>query len=100
MPFHSGRGRPPTVYAVRGYTPEDVVGAVERAYKAREPAYSLVQSIKQLIIDDYIQVRGLSEITWTNILTETRARCMGYRHLDIARMVARELSREGVRIWR
>jgi hypothetical protein len=31
-------------------------------YRAR--AYSLVQSLKQLMLEDYVQVRGLSEIAW------------------------------------
>jgi hypothetical protein len=91
---------PLTIFAVRGYTPEDVVGAVERTSWAREPTYSLERSIKQLMLEDYVRVRGHSEISWREILAETKVHCGGYSHLDITNLVTRELSREGVRIWR
>ena len=76
------------------------MSAVERASRAREPAYSLVRSIKQLMLEDYVRVRGLPEVAWREVLEEARAHCGGNNGEDIARMVARELSREGVRIWR
>lgn len=100
LPHRRGRGRPYTIYAVKGYGPEDVVRAVERAHQEGEPAYSLVLSIKQLIMEDYIRVGKAPEITWREILREARARCGGYSHLDIANLVARELRREGIQIWR
>jgi hypothetical protein len=52
------------------------------------------------VLEDYVRVRGLPEVTWREILAETKVHCGGYSSGDIARMVATELSREGVRIWR
>jgi hypothetical protein len=43
---------------------------------------------------------GLPEVAWTEVLEGVRARYGGYGHHDIAELVAREMSREGVRIWR
>jgi hypothetical protein len=36
---------------------------------------SLVQSIKQLMLEDYVRVGRHSEITWREILTETKVHC-------------------------
>ena len=99
-PRREGRGRPYNIYAVKGYSPDDIVRALKRASWARTPAFPLVASIKQLIMEDYIQVRGLPEISWKEILRTTRAHCKGYYNVDIANMVARELGREGIKIWR
>ena len=48
---------------VRGFSPDNVVGALEQASRARTPVYPLVASIKQLIMEDYIQVKGQPEIS-------------------------------------
>jgi len=100
LPHRSGRGRPCAIYAIRGYEPEDVVRTLERTQRMRVPAYSLVRYIKQLIMEDYLEARNISEISWRAILEHTRANCRGYHQLDIANLVARELSREGIKIWR
>ena len=98
MPRRDGVGRPYTIYAVRGYLPEDVVEALHRAAAGRSPVYSQVRNVTQLILEDYLEPRGLSEISWREILDETRACCKGFYSGDVARLVARELSQRGVRV--
>ena len=85
---------------MRGCSPDDVVCVLERASRARTPTYPLVASIKQLIMEDYMQVRGWTEISWREIVRTTRAHCGGYYSVDIASLVAKELSREGIKLWR
>jgi hypothetical protein len=51
-------------------------------------------------MEDYVQVRGLTEISWREIMRTTRAHCGGYYSADIADLVARELGHEGIKIWR
>jgi hypothetical protein len=50
-----GRGRPFAIYAVKGYTADDVVRVVERVSRMRTPAYSRVRLISQLILDEYLE---------------------------------------------
>ena len=99
MPLRDGVGRPYTIYAVQGYRPEDVVEALHRAAAGRSPVYSQVRNVTQLILEDYLEPRGLSEISWREILCETRAYCKGFYSGDVARLVARELSQVGVKVW-
>ena len=99
MPRRDGVGRPYTIYAVKGYRPEDVVEALHRATAGRSPVYSQVRDVTQLILEDYLEPRGLSEISWREILCETRVYCKGFYSGDVARLVARELSHMGVKVW-
>ena len=98
MPQRDGIGRPYTIFAVKGYRPEDVVEALHRAAAGRSPVYSQVRGVTQLILEDYLEPRGLREISWREILGETRAYCKGFYSADVARLVARELSQVGVRV--
>jgi len=99
MPRRDGVGRPYAVYAVKGYRPEDVVEALHRAAAGRSPVYSQVRDVTQLILEDYLEPQGLSEISWREVLSETRAYCKGFYSGDVARLVARELSQVGVKVW-
>lgn len=95
-----GRGRPYTVFGVKGYTPEDVVRAIERVVHLKWPVYSYVRRISQSILEDYLEPHGLTEISWRTILSETRIRSRGFYSVDIANLVAKELSMEGIKVWR
>ncbi len=78
----------------------DVLRVVSRASRMRTPAYSRVRVISQLILDEYLEPRGLREITMREIMDETRAKCRGFYSGDIARLVAAELATEGIKVWR
>lgn len=99
MPRRDGVGRPYSIYAVKGYRPEDVVEALHRAAAGRSPVYSQVHDVTQLILEDYLEPRGLKDISWREILCETRAYCKGFHSVDVARLVARKLSQVGVKVW-
>jgi len=99
MPRRAGVGRPYTIYAVKGHRPEDVVEALHRAAATRSPVYSQVRNVTQFILEDYLEPRGLSEISWREIVEETRTYCKGFYSRDVARLVARELSQVGVKVW-
>ena len=100
MPHREGRGRPYSLYAIKGYRPEDIVEALQRASKKRTPAYSEVRNITQLILEEYLEPRGLSEISFREIVAVSRERCKGFYSGDIARLVVKELSGEGIKVWR
>jgi len=99
-PRREGKGRPFALYAAFGHTADDVVRALERTRSIRTPAYSVVRKVKQLILEDYLCVRGRAEVSWMEVVKVTRSHCGAYFHRDIAEMVARELSRVGVKVWR
>ena len=71
-----------------------------RVSRMRTPAYSRVRVISQLILDEYLEPRGLSEITFRQVVAETRVQCRGFYSGDIARLVAAELVTEGIKVWR
>ena len=73
--------------------------ALHRAAAGRSPVYSQVRVVTQLILEEYLEPRGLGEISWKEILEETRACCKGFYSGDVARLVARELSQTGVKVW-
>ena len=100
LPRRDGVGRPYAIYAIKGYSPEDIITALEKECKMRMPAYSSVKRIKQLIIEEYLEPRGVAEISWRDIVSESRARCKGFYSWDIAVLVARDLNLEGVKVWR
>ncbi len=99
MPRRDGVGRPYSIFAVRGYRPEDVVEALHRAAAGRSPVYSQVRQVTQLIMEDYLGPRGLREISWREVLSETKAYCKGFYSGDVARLVVRELGKAGVKVW-
>ena len=99
IPRRDGAGRPYSIFAVRGYRSEDVVEALHRAAAGRAPVYSQVRKVSQLILEDYLEPRGLKEISWKEVLEETRAYCKGFYNGDVARLLARELSQAGIKIW-
>jgi hypothetical protein len=51
-------------------------------------------------MEEYLEPRGLNEISWRDILTISRGRCTGFYNVDIAKLVARELNHEGIKVWR
>ena len=74
-----GRQRtPPAPRHARAVRPEDVVEALHRAAAGRSSVYSPVRNVTQLILEDYLEPRGLREISWREILGETRAYCKGF----------------------
>ena len=100
LPHRDGVGRPYSIYAIKGYAPDDIVEALERSSRLRIPAYSSVQRVKQLIMEEYLEPRGVKEISLKDIIRESRSRCRGFYSWDIAMLVAKDLSREGVKVWR
>ena len=99
-PRREGKGRPSTVYGRVGCSPEEVVRAFENDRARKNPSYPVVKRLTQLILEDYFTTDGPREISWKEILKTTRDHCKGYYNVDIANLVARELSREGIKIWR
>ena len=100
LPQRQRRGRPFSIYAIKGYLPEDILGVTMRVSRYRTPVYSEVRSITQLILEEYLEPRGLREITWKTLIVEARAHCRGFYSGDIVRLVAKELSLEGIKVWR
>ena len=74
VPRRMGRRRPYAVYVVERYTAEDILRVVERVSRMRTPAYTRVRKISQLILDEYLEPRGLREITMREVVAETRVR--------------------------
>jgi hypothetical protein len=51
-----------------------------------------VREISQLILDDYLEPRGIREITYREIVSKTRTECKGFYSGDIAKLMTAELA--------
>lgn len=97
--FRRKTGRPPRVYGLKGkWTPDDIVRAIEEHNAVKKPTFVLVATIGQSIMDDYIQVRGLEEIHWSEINALCKGNCKGFYTPDITKKVAQYLTKQGVQV--
>ena len=75
VPIRNGMGRPYSIYAMKGHEPQDIIEALERTSRRRLPVYSSVRRITQLILEEYLEPRGLDEISLREIIRESQAFC-------------------------
>ena len=95
-------GRAPAFYGLKGkWKPDDVVSAYERYRRSKDKSYTLVRSLSQTILNDYIPSMEESEIKMLEIIEICKQNCKGFYSYDIANQVANNLqSSHGVKIWR
>jgi len=99
--FKRRKGRPPTVYGLKGlWKPDDVIKAVQTHNQTKNKSFVLISSLGQSIMDDYLSPRFLEEITMREIESQCRGECKGYYSVDIANGVAEFLQNQGVTVWR
>ena len=83
----TGENRPATIYAIKDYTPDDIKNAYIRDQKLRTPAYSEMERIAQLLLDDYVSSPTSSEdvihIYLAEINTIVKRESKGFRWWDL-----------------
>jgi len=87
----------PVIYGVQGYSKQELDQAVSRALRRFTPIYRHVDALLQRTLpeiqDEEIQFRKIMHLA-------RKHSGKGFNYIDLANEVARELSRNGVRVWR
>ena len=103
QPFRGGvrPGAKAGVFALTGYDPADLQGAVKRDLIARTPAYAEVKRIAQLLLDDYLPIISHGntlngKVYKAEINRIVRRECRGVHFLDVLPLIEVELRNKGL----
>lgn len=88
------------LYAVEGCTDEEIAMAIQLHGRCRSPKYLMAEEVAQSILFDYIDRKGLKEITYRQLITEIKRRGKPYIASDIAQISIPILRENGVKVWR
>jgi len=102
-PLKSGSFRPVAIYGLRGYTAEDVIAAIQKDRLTRTPAYTEVNRIVQLLLEDYLPFishgNTLSgQVYKREINPIVKRECRGFMWTDILFLVHRGLRETGLKV--
>jgi len=91
------------VFALKGYEPEDLRGAVTRDRLARSPTYAEVKRLAQLLLDDYLPVISHGNtldgrVYRAEINRIVRRECRGVHFVDLLPLVEVELRKQGLAV--
>lgn len=89
------------VYKVPDADIVQVNDAIKLHRKLLSPKYRVAEELAQILLDEYIEPRGLKEITKREILVWVKERKVLFVAGDIAELMARYLQHQrGIRVWR
>lgn len=90
-----------TVYKVPDADIVQVNDAITLHRKLLSPKYRVAEELAQILLDEYIEPRGLKEITKREILIFVKDRRVLFVAGDIAELMARYLQHQrGIKVWR
>jgi len=99
-PKNSKGGPRPTVWALEGASTEEVAGALRLHYKMLSPKFRVAEEVAQTIIDEYLSVRNVEEISYREIVIKVKELRIPFRTPDIANLAANYLNEMGIKVWR
>ncbi len=97
---NSKGGPRPTVWALEGASTEEVAGALRLHYKMLSPKFRVAEEVAQTIIDEYLSVRNVEEISYREIVIKIKELRIPFRTPDIANLAANYLNEMGIKVWR
>lgn len=98
---HSKGGPRATVYKVPDAGVDQVNDAIKLHRKLQSPKYRVAEELAQVILEEYIEPKGLKEITKKEILVFVKERHVLFVAGDIAELMARYLQHQrGIKVWR
>jgi len=90
-----------TIYKVPDADIIQINDAITLHRKILNPKYRLAEELAQILLDEYIEPRGLTEITKREILVFVKERKVLFVAGDIAELMARYLQHQrGIKVWR
>ena len=97
---NSKGGPRPTVWALEGASTEEIAGALRLHYKMLSPKFRVAEEVAQTIIDEYLSVRNVEEISYREIVIKVKELRIPFRTPDIANLAANYLHEMGIKVWR
>lgn len=101
-PLKTG-GCPTAIYALRGYTPEDIIKAADNDRLLRTSGYAESKRITQLLLDDYFEAitksyKGMTVVVKKKVIEIIRKESGGYDHEFLWKLICPEFTRKGYAI--
>ncbi len=98
---YSKGGPRATVFKVPDADIDQVNAAINLHRKLLSPKYRVAEELAQILLDEYIEPKGLKEITKREILVFVKKRHVLFVTGDIAELMARYLQNQrGIKVWR
>lgn len=95
------KGKPVTIYALSGlYTIDDLHNATQKDRERRIPFYTEVRRIRQLILEEYIEPRKITEISYKDLIDYCKQKSRKYQAFDLAKYLGNDLHDIGIKVWR
>jgi predicted transcriptional regulator len=93
-------GPRPTVWALEGAKTEEVATAMRLHYKMLSPKFRVAEKVAQTILEEYINKRNVSEISYKEIIVQVKELTIPFRTPDIAELAASYLHEKGIKVWK
>ncbi|GAH10178.1 unnamed protein product, partial [marine sediment metagenome] len=89
-----------TVYRIPDADIDQINAASNLHRKLLSPKYRIAEELAQILLDDYITPRHVTEITYREILVFVKQKKVRER-VDVAELVAQNLQHQkGIKVWR
>jgi len=99
--IRNSKGGPrPTVWALKGASNEEISRALRLHLRTSSPKYMVAEEVAQTILDEYLNVRNVNEITYREILIHVKELSLPFHRPDVADITAQYLHEKGVKVWR
>lgn len=97
----SSKGGPrPTIWSLDEASQVEISNAIRLHYKMLSPKFRVAEEVAQSILDEYISVRNIYEISYKEIVIQVKELKIPFRTPDVADLAANYLLEKGIKVWR
>lgn len=96
----TGGGPRPTIWALRIASTDEISKARKLHLQFLSPKYQLAEKIAQTILDEYVVVKEIKELSYKQIVIYIRELRIPFNSPDIAELAANYLQEKGIKVWR
>ena len=93
-------GRKVKLFQTADAMPEQVKEALELQARLESPKYLQAVQVAQAMIEDYPSIRVNGEVRYSEVLEAVKNRKLRLNVSDVASLVSKDLTEEGIRVWR
>lgn len=99
--IRNSKGGPrPTVWALTGASTDEIYNALKLHFKTLSPKYRVAEEVAQTILDNYVSIRDINEISYREIMIHIKELRIPFNKPDIADLAAQYLHDKGIKVWR
>jgi DNA-binding transcriptional ArsR family regulator len=89
-----------TIHRLLGCDPELAQEAARLHMRVLHPSYREAERVAQAILEEYLDPRKESEITYRAIVEKAHELIVGSKSHDVVELAAQVLTEKGIRVWR